>query len=404
DNTTYWSPGGCSMEYGTSDSSGTDDDLPPPHQNRGVRGRITFHGRVGVSLAYPRVQADMETQIHQLEQEAYCSVLRAFKAQSDSLTWEKESVITELRKELKVSNVEHRELLSMVNADESIRRIREWRQAASRKRKKTSQSITSLPLNVPSPAMHSQCLGVSMQPSESASKHGAAGTKGKKPKPIPPTVPSGRGYLTNRGAPGIPIAKELVENKAHDLLIGKKVMTRWPEDNSFYEAVITDYDPQKGLHALVYDINTDNETWEWVNLKEISPEDIRWEGEDSSLPHRVHCGAGRGTKKLPPRHNSTASAGIGRGRGPLKHQSKKEFGISQNSIGETSDIVEILQTDTLLKEVEKLFNASHPKKVEVEKAKKLLKEHEQALTDAIARLADASDRESADCDQTFLLN
>jgi len=29
----------------------------------------------------------MEAQIHQLEQEAYSAVLRAFKAQSDALTW-----------------------------------------------------------------------------------------------------------------------------------------------------------------------------------------------------------------------------------------------------------------------------------------------------------------------------
>ncbi|GLT44713.1 hypothetical protein SLA2020_185970 [Shorea laevis] len=29
-----------------------------------------------------------------------------------------------------------------------------------------------------------------------------------------------------------------------------------------------------GRHALVYDINTPNETWEWVDLKEIPPEDI----------------------------------------------------------------------------------------------------------------------------------
>lgn len=35
----------------------------------------------------PRVQNDMETQIHLIEQEAYCSVLRAFKAQSDTITW-----------------------------------------------------------------------------------------------------------------------------------------------------------------------------------------------------------------------------------------------------------------------------------------------------------------------------
>ena len=25
----------------------------------------------------------------------------------------------------------------------------------------------------------------------------------------------------------------------------------------------------QGRHALVYDINTTNETWEWVNLKEV---------------------------------------------------------------------------------------------------------------------------------------
>ena len=73
--------------------TGTDDDLPPSYQNsRGMKGsgRTTGNGRdtIGASL-YTRVQpqTDMETQIHQLEQEAYCSVLRAFKAQSDAITW-----------------------------------------------------------------------------------------------------------------------------------------------------------------------------------------------------------------------------------------------------------------------------------------------------------------------------
>lgn len=27
---------------------------------------------------------------------------------------------------------------------------------------------------------------------------------------------------------------------------------------------------QQGRHALVYDINTANETWEWVDLKEVN--------------------------------------------------------------------------------------------------------------------------------------
>lgn len=108
-------------------------------------------------MSYPRMygEIDMEAQIHQLEQEAYSSVLRAFKAQADAITWvhflsffslsncfwiclirfkwllnylnflqEKESLITELRKELRLSNEEHRELLGRVNADDVIRRIR----------------------------------------------------------------------------------------------------------------------------------------------------------------------------------------------------------------------------------------------------------------------------------------
>lgn len=33
------------------------------------------------------MHTDMEGQIHQIEQEAYSSVLRAFKAQSDAITW-----------------------------------------------------------------------------------------------------------------------------------------------------------------------------------------------------------------------------------------------------------------------------------------------------------------------------
>lgn len=114
------------MEYHPSDSSGTDDDLPPPHQNRFARNARVGNGRPAVarSVPYTRVQNDMETQIHLIEQEAYCSILRAFKAQSDAITWEKESLITELRKELRVSDEEHRELLSRVNNDDMIRRIR----------------------------------------------------------------------------------------------------------------------------------------------------------------------------------------------------------------------------------------------------------------------------------------
>lgn len=424
------------MEYGASDSSGTDDDLPPSHQNRGTRGgRVTGNGRsASGGLPYPRGQNDMETQIHWLEQEAYSSVLRAFKAQSDAITWEKESLITELRKELRVSDEEHRELLSRVNADDIIRRIREWRQAggpqsgllnssqpihdsipsptvsASRKRQKTSQSVPSLSLGAPSPALHVQQVNA---PSSSAAVRGASlGSKGKKPKSgqtltgvstmkslqIPSTGPSGKGQVANRNSSGAFAPTEPSGAAAYNPLIGKKVWTRWPEDNSFYEAVITDYNARDGLHALVYDINTKNETWEWVNLKEISPQDIRWEGDDPGISRRSgQGGPGFGVKR--PAGQGGAIPSVGRGRGSLKNQSSKDLAPSTNGLGrKRSDDIEILHTETLIKEVEKVFAASHPDPLDIEKAKRTLKEHEQSLIDAIARLADASDGESEERD------
>ncbi|XP_022729728.1 protein EMSY-LIKE 3-like isoform X2 [Durio zibethinus] len=409
------------MDYGLSDSSGTDDDLPPSHQNRFQRGGGTAagNGRSAVvgPVPLPRMHGDMETQIHLIEQEAYSSVLRAFKAQSDALTWEKESLITELRKELRVSDEEHRELLLRVNADDIIQRIREWRTASgiqpgklstgqpvhepipsptvsgSRKKQKTSQSVASLSMGAPSPALHP-----SMQPSSSALRRGPPpGTRSKKSKSsmqYPSTSLPGRPQAPNRTSSGAFATNEPAEAAQYDPLIGRKVWTRWPEDNHFYEAVITDYNPVEGRHALVYDINTADETWEWVNLKEISPEDIRWEGDDPGISRRGgRPGPGRGIKKSMARGGGVA--GAGRGRGSLKGQAKKDFPLTQNGVGKkVLGDIEILHTDTLIKEVEKVFGAKNPDPIEIEKAKKVLKEHEQALVDAIARLEDASDGES----------
>ncbi|KAF5738359.1 hypothetical protein HS088_TW13G01257 [Tripterygium wilfordii] len=271
--------------------TGIDDDLPPSHQNIKSRGgRIVGNGRsIAGSETYPRIM-------------------------------EKESLITELRKELRLSNEEHRELLARVNADNTIRRIREWRQAcvhqpgvlgtgqavhdsmpsptvsASHKKQKLAQSVQSQSLGGPSPVFHAQAVAVSHQPSPLAAKRGyITGSKGKKQKPgipgvssksitFPPSGPSGRGQVNLLSAGAAP------EGTFFDPLIGRKVKTRWPDDNNFYEAVITDYNPVEGWHALVYDMHTQKETWEWVNLSEISPEDIQWVGEDPGISRRGHGG------------------------------------------------------------------------------------------------------------------
>lgn len=417
------------MDYEPYDSSGTDDDLPPSHQNRIPRGgRVAGNGRSAVGVPYSRMygDTDMEAQIHQLEQEAYSSVLRAFKAQADLITWEKESLITELRKELRLSNEEHRELLGRVNADDVIRRIREWRQAgsaqsgmpgtsqavhdpipsptvsASRKKQKGSQSVASQSFGRPSPPFP-QVVAASHQPSSSTAKKGSVpGAKGKKQKPVlpggssvkqyPSSGPTGRSQIVNR-VPSGAIVNEPAKGAALDPLIGKKVRTRWPDDNNFYEAVITDYNPVEGRHALVYDIGSANETWEWINLSEqISPEDIQWVDEDTGISHRgSYGGSGHGINR--PTGRDTGP-GAGRGRGVAKVQSRKDLLPSQNGIGNRADEIKILNTDTLIKEVERVFGANHPDPLEIDRARKVLKEHEQSLVDAISKLTDISDGES----------
>ncbi|KAF4390888.1 hypothetical protein F8388_005701 [Cannabis sativa] len=402
------------MDYEPYDSSGTDDDLPPSHQNRIPRaGRVAGNGRSAMgSLPYSRMygETDMEAQIHQLEQEAYSSVLRAFKAQADLITWEKESLITELRKELRLSNEEHRELLGRVNADDIIKRIREWRQAggaqagmpstsqaahdpipsptvsASRKKPKVSQSVASQSFGGPSPSFHPQAAG-SHQPSSSTAKRGSVpGAKGKKQKPglpggssmkqYPSSGPTGRGQVVNRVASGN-IASEHAEGAAIDSLIGKKVRTRWPDDNNFYEAVITDF-----------------------NAAEISPGDIQWVDEEVS--HRGgYGGPGHGINR--PIGGRDTVPGAGRGRGATKGQTRKDFLPSQNGIGKKMpDEIKILNTDSLIKEVERVFGSNHPDPLEVEKAKKVLKDHERALIDAIGKITDISDGESDEGGHQFL--
>ncbi|KAG8049539.1 hypothetical protein GUJ93_ZPchr0009g415 [Zizania palustris] len=422
------------MDYGEpSDSSGTDDDLPPPYPNsRGIRGsgRVSGNGRAIVAASsYPRAHTDMETQIHQLEQEAYCSVLRAFKAQSDAITWEKESLITELRKELRVSDEDHRELLNRVNNDDIIRSIREWRSSrgpqaklptnpqplhdlapspttSGRKRQKTSQSFPALPAQ-PS-IMHSQQLSMlAPPPSSSTAKKGLpSGPKGKKTKPgqkVPggssvkgmssSAGPSGRGPHMNRNLPGGLASFEPSEAQRINPLINRKVMSRWPEDNSFYEATITDYNPKMDLYALAYDMNTANESWEWVDLKQMGPEDIRWQGDDPGIYQGGRGAPGIGGKKTLSRAGPTPASA--RGRGFSKNAPRKDFPASQNGVGKrSSDDIDILHTESLIKEVERVFSVSNPDPLEVEKAKKALKEQEQSLIDAIARLAEASDGES----------
>ena len=62
----------------------------------------------------------------------------------------------------------------------------------------------------------------------------------------------GRSQAPKRTSSGAFATNEPAEAAPCDPLIGRKVWTRWPEDNHFYEAVITDYNPVEVYFTVVY--------------------------------------------------------------------------------------------------------------------------------------------------------
>ncbi|KAF7059509.1 hypothetical protein CFC21_066404 [Triticum aestivum] len=368
------------MGYRPYDSSGTDDDLPSS-QNRGLRGRsFSGNGRASAGpFPYARPHNDLESQVHLVEQEAYTGVLRAFKVQSDALSWEKESLISELRKELRVSDEEHRELLNKVNEDGAIRGMRELRQGGgtpsglhrgsrvlhdgepgpTAKRQRPSHLMPSHSSGLQSPVMSSHSV-------PSSSKWGpSSASRGKRAKSTTPLA---------------------LPSMDPTSLISRKVFTRWPDDNNFYEATITRYNPATGEHALVYDMGKTTESWESVRLCDMRPEDIRWERDDQGISNRDGWGP---SGPLLNRNQSN------NGRGRLsQNEHPNKYGPPQNGINRNIGEIDVPNTQSVVIEVERVL--SNPSMHEIEKAKKLLTDQEQSLLDAIASLDDASDSESED--------
>ncbi|KAG2613877.1 hypothetical protein PVAP13_4KG388100 [Panicum virgatum] len=67
---------------------------------------------------------DTAFQIHCLERSAYASVLRAFCAVTNHLSWVK--LLSELKSELRITHTEHKEVVMKVSSDEHIKSLRKF--------------------------------------------------------------------------------------------------------------------------------------------------------------------------------------------------------------------------------------------------------------------------------------
>ena len=437
------------MVYNQSDSDGTDDDdLPPTHLNRSQstrKGRPSGNGKASGSVY-------IEQQIRQLELDAYTALLRAFGAQSEAISWAKETLMSDMRKELRVADEQHRELLGKVGHDETLKRIRTWRQTGedpgfpghshdpspspavsnSRKKQKTGHAAQTLPPPPPPPTLKSLPA-----PLLSPALGAGGGSRGKKTRSkgaaVAPLVPArgapgvgvagvtpGRGGAPGRGA--APWSNHKGAGPSSDApvdqWIGRRVMTRWPEDNTFYDAIVSDYNDNTMLHCLVYDLGTPEETWEWVDLKRMDKKDVKWlEGPPVFLegrappPPSVGRGAGRGLKR-----GRGGAAGVGRPKGgqrgrpavshekvPLPALQSKSWAArgaveadrngSEKKVGRALEI-QVPDLTAFVKEADELEQEEDLEKLE--SARRMAKEHEEMLCKALVQVGESSDDAGSD--------
>eukprot|EP00897_Mesotaenium_endlicherianum_P010665 jgi/Mesen1/9627/ME000669S09066 len=300
-----------------------DDDLTTsgryPRPQRGVAG----NGRSAPPPSY-RGHSLADRQLEQLEADAYIAVVRAFAGQAESITWAKETVLSTLRTELHVTEEQHKSFCMRVHSDDSLRQIRERRATGdtgfaanqlpppmdtspgtvggsqSRKKARTGPpppAPVARPLAMQAPK--ASILDIPGPPSSITKTRSAVkSSKSKQKRPH------------GRGGHAADVSAAAASNMEINPLVGKRLKMVWNENGTqkWYDGVVSDYNPAKGEHSIIYDFGTDHESFEWVNLDEVPEDELMWvEG-----PPMVDLPMGPGA-----RLGASKPAGV-RGRGPLK--------------------------------------------------------------------------------------
>ncbi|KAG0596228.1 hypothetical protein M758_UG234800 [Ceratodon purpureus] len=435
------------MVYNQSDSDGTDDDDLPPAQvvrpQGGPRkGRPSGNGKSSNSF-------QIDQQIRQLELDAYHSLLRAFSAQSEVITWSKEGLMSDMRKELRVADEQHREMLGKVSHDETLKRIRHWRQTGedpgislhqrdispspavsqSRKRQKVGNVAVVIPPPVPLLKPAPQTL-----PSASGGRGLSSGKKSRSKGVADVILPgrgaqvgtpgpvSGRGVVVGSGRGAAPWSNHKgagpLTHSPVEGWVGRRLRIRWPEDNIHYEAVVVDYSKENQLHCLAYDSGTPDESIEWVDLKGMDRNDVQWLDQRADpviLDGKVgpltpgERGGGRAMKRGRGTHGSVVGRPKGSGqRGrpaiaydkmapaptPQSRPWRGGVGVKEDRNGTDAKgrRTHILYPDGEIAALEKsVGEMEHLKDVgKLENARQLAKNYEASLQKALAALSDYS--------------
>jgi hypothetical protein len=150
-------------------------------------------------------------------------------------------------------------------------------------------------------------------------------------------------------------------------LIGHRVKLFWPEEGGWFEAVVSDYNISTDEHALVYNWNTKEESFEWIRVSNLSSHEFK------HVPGPV-------VAVLPP----GGSGAPGRTQGAPRGAGKPE-GMLSPKAGVAPQLAEFEAT---------LRKAKDPR--QVEEAQAALARRQEEIQRELAMLEDSDDEQGAE--------
>lgn len=311
--------------------------------------------------------ADMDIEIHRIEIEAYGAVLKAFIAQSEDLSWAKEGLITELRKELRVSDTEHREILGKVHLDDKVKSIRERRNSYTDQHLKATNPSLSYPSLVSCESNKRQKVAT---PLLSSPMYHLRAPPSSVPVPMP--MSSSPKHVTCTQPSSAP-ARMNVSCSKHPLRA---------QPSSIPVAIPLSFSkhlPHGQPKASVMPSPLTVQSRE----SQVNNETAIFSQHTHSQSHMVPLSQGK---------QIISSSRL---RAPAKPQAPKKDYINSGSevLKVVSDIIEIRDTDKLIKEVQKICGVQ-PNHSQLTRATLVLREHERALMEAIRKIAAISDNDN----------
>ncbi|KAM7280315.1 hypothetical protein ACFE04_007449 [Oxalis oulophora] len=306
-----------------------------------------------------RNEIDIKFQIHCIEKQAYTSVLRAFIAQSDLLSWGKEGLLTDLRRELCVTDSEHAEILGKIKSDESVHVIRNLQKHVSGNVPNSEgcgfhkkAKVTHFPIEAQSevsqfqsssttflPTLHAQCQSNQFQAEKD-----------------------------------VLLAGNLLKSFSHNY-------TR-PSNNKGSGMEISH--AKKDYRAPYLENLEKTSTFIDIRATDTAIQEAQDQAKQVQVEKDVLL-AGNSMKSFG--HNNPRPSKK-KGSALEKFHSKKNCHAPYlGNLEKTSNIIDIRVTDNVIEEVNSMINDKNDR-VQIEEAKSILWEHEKSIIVALEKLAD----------------